>query len=61
VDEHAVGTSVEFIFVPIDASFYDDAPILPSGFRIIPLDSATTSRQMIYSLVSEMLPFLLEQ
>ncbi|CAL5205237.1 unnamed protein product [Lathyrus oleraceus] len=41
VDEHAVGTSAELIFAPIDASFSDDAPILPSGFRIIPLDSAT--------------------
>ncbi|KAI8025308.1 Homeobox-leucine zipper protein ATHB-15 [Camellia lanceoleosa] len=29
----------EVIFAPIDASFADDAPLLPSGFRIIPLDS----------------------
>ncbi|AES73881.2 putative transcription factor & lipid binding HD-SAD family [Medicago truncatula] len=41
VDEHAVGTSAELIFAPIDASFSDDAPILPSGFRIIPLESGT--------------------
>ncbi|KAG5034388.1 hypothetical protein JHK87_009298 [Glycine soja] len=41
VDEHAVGTSAELVFAPIDASFSDDAPILPSGFRIIPLDSGT--------------------
>ncbi|GMN39992.1 hypothetical protein TIFTF001_009215 [Ficus carica] len=39
VDENAVGTCAELIFAPIDASFSDDAPILPSGFRIIPLDS----------------------
>ncbi|XP_028777813.1 homeobox-leucine zipper protein ATHB-8 [Neltuma alba] len=39
VDERAVGTCAELIFAPIDASFSDDAPILPSGFRIIPLDS----------------------
>ncbi|KAM1013346.1 hypothetical protein TB2_043313 [Malus domestica] len=39
VDENAVGTSAELVFAPIDASFSDDAPILPSGFRIIPLDS----------------------
>jgi len=43
VDEHAVGTSAELVFAPIDASFSDDAPILPSGFRIIPLDSGTVS------------------
>ncbi|KAL9232109.1 hypothetical protein vseg_007252 [Gypsophila vaccaria] len=39
-DENAVGTCAELIFAPIDASFADDAPLLPSGFRIIPLDSA---------------------
>ncbi|KAG6740459.1 hypothetical protein POTOM_055910 [Populus tomentosa] len=39
VDENAVGTCAELIFAPIDASFSDDAPIIPSGFRIIPLDS----------------------
>jgi len=43
VDEHAVGTSAELVFAPIDASFSDDAPILPSGFRIIPLDSSSVS------------------
>lgn len=40
MDENAVGTCAELIFAPIDASFADDAPLLPSGFRIIPLDSA---------------------
>ncbi|XP_043705021.1 homeobox-leucine zipper protein ATHB-15 [Telopea speciosissima] len=39
VDEKAVGTCSELIFASIDASFADDAPLLPSGFRIIPLDS----------------------
>ncbi|KAJ8638661.1 hypothetical protein MRB53_012928 [Persea americana] len=39
VDENAVGTYAELIFAPIDASFGDDSPLLPSGFRIIPLDS----------------------
>ncbi|KAI4331254.1 hypothetical protein MLD38_029456 [Melastoma candidum] len=39
VDENAVGTCAELIFAPIDASFADDAPLLPSGFRIIPLGS----------------------
>jgi transketolase C-terminal domain/subunit len=40
MDENAVGTCAELVFAPIDASFADDAPLLPSGFRIIPLDSA---------------------
>ncbi|XP_039033653.1 homeobox-leucine zipper protein ATHB-15-like [Hibiscus syriacus] len=38
MDENAVGTCAELIFAPTDASFADDAPLLPSGFRIIPLD-----------------------
>ncbi|KAF8400883.1 hypothetical protein HHK36_014186 [Tetracentron sinense] len=43
VGENAVGTCAELIFAPIDASFADDAPLLPSGFRIIPLDSRVDS------------------
>lgn len=43
VDENSVGTCAELIFAPIDSSFADDAPLLPSGFRIIPLDSRTVS------------------
>ncbi|CAH9136366.1 unnamed protein product [Cuscuta epithymum] len=43
VDENAVGTSSELIFAPIDYSLADDAPLLPSGFRIIPLDSRADS------------------
>lgn len=43
MDENAIGTSAELVFAPIDASFSDDAPILPSGFRIIPLDSGKVS------------------
>nr|CAD1842206.1 unnamed protein product [Ananas comosus var. bracteatus] len=39
LDENAVGTWSELIFAPIDASLADDAPLLPSGFRIIPIDS----------------------
>ncbi|XP_057781805.1 homeobox-leucine zipper protein REVOLUTA-like [Salvia miltiorrhiza] len=39
VDENAVGACSELIFAPIDEMFPDDAPLLPSGFRIIPLDS----------------------
>lgn len=37
-DESAVGTCADLVFAPIDASFSDDTPLLPSGFRIIPLD-----------------------
>ncbi|CAL9148033.1 unnamed protein product [Musa hybrid cultivar] len=38
VDGNAFGTCSELIFAPIDASFADEAPLLPSGFRVIPLD-----------------------
>ncbi|KAK1434133.1 hypothetical protein QVD17_11051 [Tagetes erecta] len=40
MDENAVGMCAELIFAPIDSSFVDDARLLPSGFRIIPLDSS---------------------
>ncbi|XP_021657818.2 homeobox-leucine zipper protein ATHB-14-like isoform X2 [Hevea brasiliensis] len=38
VDEKAVGACAQLVFAPIDESFADDAPLLPSGFRVIPLD-----------------------
>ncbi|XP_024971444.1 homeobox-leucine zipper protein REVOLUTA isoform X1 [Cynara cardunculus var. scolymus] len=38
IDENAVGACSELIFAPIDEMFPDDAPLIPSGFRIIPLD-----------------------
>lgn len=39
IDESAVGACSELVFAPIDEMFPDDAQLLPSGFRIIPLDS----------------------
>lgn len=41
VDENAVGACSQLVFAPIDESFADDAPLLPSGFRVIPLESKT--------------------
>ncbi|XP_052179852.1 homeobox-leucine zipper protein HOX32-like [Diospyros lotus] len=38
VDENAAGACAQLVFAPIDESFADDAPLLPSGFRVIPLD-----------------------
>ncbi|KAL5771870.1 hypothetical protein ACOSP7_011479 [Xanthoceras sorbifolium] len=43
VDENAVGSCAQLVFAPIDESFADDAPLLPSGFRVIPLDSKTVT------------------
>ncbi|KAF6164178.1 hypothetical protein GIB67_010148 [Kingdonia uniflora] len=43
VDENSVGTCSQLIFAPIDSSFADDGPLLPSGFRIIPLDFGTNA------------------
>ncbi|OVA10133.1 Homeobox domain [Macleaya cordata] len=45
VDENAVGACSELVFAPIDEMFPDDAPLLPSGFRIIPLDTRTCEGQ----------------
>ncbi|XP_043700867.1 homeobox-leucine zipper protein HOX32-like [Telopea speciosissima] len=41
VDENAAGACAQLVFAPIDESFGDDAPLLPSGFRVIPLDPKT--------------------
>ncbi|XP_072957593.1 homeobox-leucine zipper protein HOX32-like [Typha angustifolia] len=41
VDENAAGECAQLVFAPIDESFADDAPLLPSGFRVIPLDPKT--------------------
>nr|ABD90526.1 class III homeodomain-leucine zipper [Ginkgo biloba] len=41
IDENAAGACAQLVFAPIDESFADDAPLLPSGFRVIPLDSRT--------------------
>ncbi|XP_006340193.1 homeobox-leucine zipper protein REVOLUTA [Solanum tuberosum] len=44
-DENAVGACSELVFAPIDEMFPDDAPLLPSGFRIIPLESKSGDAQ----------------
>ncbi|XP_078436919.1 homeobox-leucine zipper family protein / lipid-binding START domain-containing protein isoform X2 [Wolffia australiana] len=36
--EGAAGSCAQLVFAPIDESFADDAPLLPSGFRVILLD-----------------------
>ncbi|XP_073287792.1 homeobox-leucine zipper protein REVOLUTA-like isoform X3 [Primulina huaijiensis] len=50
VDENAVGACSELVFALIDEMFPDDASLLPSGFRIIPLDpkpDASTSHKTL--------------
>lgn len=37
MDENAVGACYQLVFAPIDEHFPDDARMLPSGFRVIPL------------------------
>ncbi|KAJ4910967.1 Homeobox-leucine zipper protein REVOLUTA [Raphanus sativus] len=41
IDENAVGACSELIFAPINEMFPDDAPLVPSGFRVIPIDAKT--------------------
>ncbi|URD96054.1 Homeobox-leucine zipper protein [Musa troglodytarum] len=43
VEENAVGACAQLVFAPIDESFDDNLPLLPSGFRVIPLDPKTDS------------------
>ncbi|CAM6049110.1 unnamed protein product [Sphagnum compactum] len=41
IDENAVGACAQLVFAPVDVAISDDVPLLPSGFRVIPLDSNT--------------------
>ncbi|MCL7040474.1 hypothetical protein MKW94_025482 [Papaver nudicaule] len=50
VDESAIGACAELIFAPIDSSFADADPLLPSGFRIIPLDSSVDASSPNHTL-----------
>lgn len=59
MDENAIGTCAELIFAPIDASFADDAPLLPSGFRIIPLDSGKVSIYVTFVVLWHSLSFVI--
>ncbi|CAF1890187.1 homeobox-leucine zipper protein REVOLUTA [Brassica napus] len=45
IDENAVGACSELIFAPINEMFPDDAPLVPSGFRVIPIDAKTGDAQ----------------
>ncbi|CAN7038264.1 unnamed protein product [Brassica rapa subsp. trilocularis] len=45
IDENAVGACSELIFAPINEIFPDDAPLVPSGFRVIPIDAKTGDAQ----------------
>ncbi|KAB5540675.1 hypothetical protein DKX38_013649 [Salix brachista] len=48
IDENAVGACSELVFAPIDEMFPDDAPLLPSGFRVIPLESKTVKYERVF-------------
>jgi hypothetical protein len=43
IDEKSVGSSFQLVFAPIDEHFPDDALLISSGFRVIPLDMKTVS------------------
>ncbi|KAG6516950.1 hypothetical protein ZIOFF_020325 [Zingiber officinale] len=43
IDENAVGARSQLVFAPFDESFADETPLLPSGFRIMPLDLGADS------------------
>ncbi|KAF8069798.1 hypothetical protein N665_1134s0008 [Sinapis alba] len=45
IDEDAVGACSELVFAPINEMFPDDAPLVPSGFRVIPVDAKTGDAQ----------------
>ncbi|KAL7228683.1 hypothetical protein ACSBR2_007397 [Camellia fascicularis] len=60
VEDNAIGACSELIFAPINSMLRDDAPLLSSGFRVLPLDSTTChgldmmSPQRMTNLVSNL-------
>ena len=48
-----MGSSFQLVFAPIDEHFPDDAPLISSGFRVIPLDMKTVKHcQRLYFFLS---------
>jgi hypothetical protein len=43
IDEKSMGSCFQLVSAPIDELFPDDAPLISSGFRVIPLDMKTVS------------------
>ncbi|XP_059288624.1 homeobox-leucine zipper protein ATHB-14-like isoform X1 [Lycium ferocissimum] len=43
VEENSTGACAQLVFAHIDESFGDDAPLLPSGFSVIPLEPKSDS------------------
>jgi type IV secretory pathway TrbL component len=41
IDEKSMGSCFQLVFAPINELFPDDAPLISSGFRVIPLDIKT--------------------
>ncbi|KAL1197292.1 Homeobox-leucine zipper protein REVOLUTA [Cardamine amara subsp. amara] len=50
IDENAVGACSELVFAPINEMFPDDAPLIPSGFRVIPIDAKTSNGQDLLAI-----------
>lgn len=48
IDETTSGACAQLVFASIDESFGDDVPLLPSGFRVIPLDSKSVEWSLVY-------------
>lgn len=43
-----MGACSELIFAPIDDMFPEDAPLVPSGFRIVLLNSQPVESRFLY-------------
>ncbi|WJX23218.1 Homeobox-leucine zipper protein ATHB-14 [Trifolium repens] len=52
IDESSIGACAQLVFAPIDESFADDALLLPSGFRVIPLDPKSDGPSRTLDLTS---------
>lgn len=53
-----MGSSFQLVFAPIDEHFPDDAPLISSGFRVIPLDMKTVKHRQQHYLFLFFFPCL---
>ncbi|ONM05725.1 Homeobox-leucine zipper protein REVOLUTA [Zea mays] len=56
MDEKSMGSCFQLVFAPIDELFPDDAPLVSSGFRVIPLDIKTVEYFLLVSFKHLYLP-----
>ncbi|KAF9607931.1 hypothetical protein IFM89_003851 [Coptis chinensis] len=61
LDENAVGAFAQLVFSPFDESFAESVTLLPSGFRVIPLDPKTVGLDMLETTLVALQDIMLDK